>query len=104
MTNANKWIYNDNARTLEGQLQHAVASEAYGYINGIHNFPEDYEDMTKEEWVKYIVTGVKMGAAEYLRVNGLDYRHMNFAGDNRLNEIAEYFVNNCDEVKAHTKA
>ena len=99
--NANEWIYNDNERTLEGQLRYAVACEAYGYINGINDC--DYPDLTKSEWIRYIVQGVKMGASDYLNINGLDYRHLNFAGDDRLNEIAEYYVENCDEVKAHTK-
>ena len=97
-----KWIWNDNARTIEGQLQYAIACEVEGYLNGINDCGlNDYPKMTREEWINYAVKGIKMCASEYFNINGLDYRHLMFNGNKKIQETAETYVDNYRPIQEY---
>lgn len=105
MTNrndVNTWILNDNARTLEGQLQYAVACEAYGYLNGINDCGlGEYPALTEDAWINYITQGIKMCASDYFNINGLDYRHLMFNGNQKIEETARQYVENCKAIQPY---
>lgn len=101
-TNVSNWIFNDNARNLDGQIKYAIACECEGYLNGINDCgTEEYPSMTFEGWVNYIVVGLKIAMGDYLNVNGLDYRHLQFTGDKKIRELAEIYVANYTHIQKY---
>lgn len=102
MTNVNNWIWMDESKKAEDQIKWAIASEAYGYLNGINDCGlEEYPPMTRDGWAEYIRTGLNIMANDNMSINGTEYRHMRFIGKQKTEELIETYIDNCEAIKPY---
>lgn len=99
MKKVNDWIYNDESRKLEEQVQYAIASEGYEYLNGCLDCPEDYKPMSREDWIEYIRYGLEL--REGMTINGVEHKHNRFYGKENTMKLIKKWVDECDDVKPY---
>jgi hypothetical protein len=99
MTNVSKWIWMDGSRKIENQVKYAIACEAEGYLNGIND--AGYEPMTREGWINYVKVGLGMMAKDNIRINGEEYKHLNFYGKAKTIALIETYIDNYEAIKPY---
>lgn len=100
MLNVITWFRLDESRKLEDQVKHFIAVETEGYLNGIHDCGlEEYCPMTREGWIEYIKTGLTLAINENLMINGQEFKHLRFYGNDKIEKLIETFIDNYSAIQ-----
>ena len=81
-----------------GDVKEWLNMTIWGYINGIVD--DNYELMTREQWIDYIMTVLDMDAQSNQMVNGLEFKHIYFCGKEKIKKLANEFLND-EEIKQY---
>ena len=76
--------------TLTKQVNEMIYQNFYGYVNGI--IDDNYELLTRSEWVEYIIEGLRRDAEHGQIVNGLEFKHLYFYGKDQIVKAINKFL------------
>ena len=82
------------ANTLKRQAREYIESTFWGYVNGIVD--DNYEVLTEDGWIEYITKNRDMDIAHNQRVNGNEFRHLLFFGNENFTEEIKRFLRTKD--------
>ena len=85
-------------RTLRNDVKEWLEMTVWGYINGI--IDDNYEPMTREGWLDYIMQTLDIDASSNQMVNGLEFKHIYFYGKEKIAKIADEYLND-EDVKEY---
>ena len=84
--------------TLKSNVNEWLHMTIYGYINGI--IDDNYELMTRDGWLNYLMICLDMDAKSNQMVNGLEFKHIYFYGKENIKKLAIEFLKR-DDVKKY---
>lgn len=97
--NVENWYKHSESRKLDEQVKGFIADTVEGYLNGIYDC--GYKAMTKKEWKQYVVESLNREIEAGIIVNGIERKHMRFAGNKKFSDLIDTYLDNYSGVQSH---
>ena len=86
-------------KRLKNQVLEYIASTIEGYLNGCYD--DNYDPMTKEQYIDYVIEGLRMDVAAGMIVNGEEFKHLYFYGLDKIKALTADYIDNYDDIKPY---
>jgi hypothetical protein len=84
-------------KKMKDQVNEMIYQYFWGYVNGI--IDDDYELLTRQGWIDYMLMCLRMDAERGQMVNGLEFKHLYFAGKETIIKEINKFLNQDEAQK-----
>lgn len=85
---------------LKDQVLEMIHQNFWGYVNGI--IDDDYEPLTRQGYIDYILEGLRRDAESGSIVNDLEFKHLFFYGKANIVKAINKFLDS-DEAQEYIR-